>query len=66
MKREEWKDYANELLQLIADNEVKLNEVNLERLSHVVACGGTEEARITSWNAWWPKMKPYQEKIKSL
>ena len=66
MKREEWKDYANELLQLIADNEVKLNEVNLERLSHVVAYGGTEEARISSWNAWWPKMKPYQEKIKSL
>lgn len=66
MKREEWKEYAKELVQLIAENELKLNEVNMERLSHVVSSGGTEETRQASWNVWWPKMKPFQEKIKSL
>lgn len=66
MKREEWISYAVELNQLIAENELKLNEVNMERVSHIAASGGTEEARHTAWEAYWPKMKPYQEKIKSL
>ena len=66
MNREEYKDYSVELMALIAENEMRLNEVNMERLSHVVSCGGTEEARDTAWEAYWPKMKPYQDKIKAL
>lgn len=66
MSREEYKDYALELISLITENELRLSEVNMKRLSDVMAGGGTEEARLAAWDIWWPKMQPYQEKIKSL
>lgn len=66
MSTEEYDDYAKELMALIAENEMKQNEVNMERLAYVVEHGGTEEARMESWEMWWPKIKPFIDKIKSL
>ena len=66
MDREQWKEYAKELMALIAENESRLALANTKRVEQIQAGGGTEEVRQTAWEKWWPVMKPYQDKIKSL
>lgn len=66
MNREEYISYETELLSIITDNELELNQMNCMRLAEVKQKGSTEEARRLLWDRWWPRMKPVQDRIKSL
>ena len=62
MKKEEYKEYEQEIQSLITDQELELNRINEQCLTDIK--DGLD--RMAAWDKWWPKMKVVQEKIKGL